>query len=319
MKKPGMLLLFTLVCAVTASAQDTILFNDPPQTPQLLAPGIINTSMGERDFALSPDGTELFYTLQAGQGLFQTLIRRTYLGNGTWTAPEIAPFAGNYSDLEPAFTADGNRLYFSSNRPSTGREPKDFDIWYVDKTNGIWGQPQNAGSAINTAADEFFPSVVKDGSLYFTANYKTGIGKEDIYRAQWKNNGFEKPIALDTAVNSISWEFNAFVSPTEDFIIFSSFGRKDEKGGGDLYISRKNKYGKWQPAQNLEELNSPRLDYSPFVNPSGNILFFTSEQTVIQPTYLPGPVTYRQLRADVNSYKNGTGNIYWMDFSKLKE
>lgn len=300
-------------------AQDTIYFNHPPPTAEIFAPGIISTSGAERDFALSPDGNELLYTMQAAQGLFQTLLLRTKNSNGSWSAPVVAPFAGNYSDLEPAFSSDGSRLYFSSNRPLSGHAPKDFDIWFVEKHQGRWGEPENAGPSVNTTADEFFPSVATDGSLYFTANYTWGVGKEDIYRAQWKNGGFEKAMVLDTAINSSAWEFNAFVSPTEDFIIFSSFGRMGEQGGGDLYISRKDMQGRWMKAQNLRALNSPRLDYCPFVTADRKILFFTSERTDIQRSWPGAPVTYLELAEKCGSILNGSGNIYWVSFNSLNE
>jgi len=36
----------------------------------------------------------------------------------------------------------------------------------------------------------------------------------------------------------------------EKFIIFSVYGRKDDNGCGDLYISRKNEKGEWMKATN---------------------------------------------------------------------
>ena len=45
-------------------------------------------------------------------------------------------------------------------------------------------------------------------------------------------------------------EFNAFIDLNDKFIIFSVYGRKDDNGGGDLYISRKNENGEWMKATN---------------------------------------------------------------------
>ena len=59
-----------------------------------------------------------------------------------WTSPVVAPFSGKFGDLEPAFSPDGMKLYFSSNRPIDGSEPKDYDIWVVEKTNGRWSDPR---------------------------------------------------------------------------------------------------------------------------------------------------------------------------------
>jgi len=305
-----MLLVFS-----AAFSQQKFSFETPPKQLTLLAPGFISTDLNERDFALSPDGNEIYFTISTPKSTFQTIVfsKRTTTG---WTKPELVSFAGSYSDLEPAFSADGNTLYFASNRPLSGNTIKDFDIWKVTRVGTAWGKPENLGSTINTTSDEFYPSVAKNGNLYFTATYAGGPGREDIYVSRFEQNAFQKPIALDTAINSKFYEFNAFVSPDEDYILFTSYGRKNESGGGDLYISLKDAQGKWQPAQNLKQLNSKQLDYCPFVSPDGKSLFFTSERHEL-PTSFTAPPNYKSIAEIQNQPLNGTGNIYWIDFKEV--
>lgn len=310
-----------LICIAIASqysyAQSVLKFDNPPSRATLFGGNFINSSSSERDFALSPDGNEIFYTFQSPiQGSFQTILYRTKNAKGIWSKTEVAPFAGNYSDLEPVFTQDGKGLFFCSNRPISGTTIKDFDIWYVGKINGKWGEPKNLGKPVNTDNDEFYPSVSAAGNLYFTAAYKNGIGKEDIYMAHMNNGKYDNPVPLDSAVNSRTYEFNAFVSPDENFIIFSSFGRKDDLGGGDLYMSVKDDKGEWKPAKHLSILNSDRLDYCPFVSNNKKILFFTSERTVLQ-NHFEKQVSYAELNKLYNSPLNGKGNIYWISFEEI--
>ena len=310
-------LIFISITAIKSSAQSILKFENPPAQATLFGGTLINSSSSERDFALSPDGTEIFYTLQSPmQGSFQTILYRTRNAKGIWSKAEVAPFAGNYSDLEPVFTQDGKGLFFCSNRPISGTNIKDFDIWFVEKHNGKWGEPKNLGSPVNTDKDEFYPSVSASGNLYFTAAYKNGIGKEDIYMARKNNDKYDEPVPLDTAVNSKTYEFNAFVSPDESFIIFSSFGRKDDLGGGDLYMSVKDEKGNWRPAIHLTALNSNRIDYCPFVSGNKKILFFTSERTALQ-NHFEKQVSYAELNKLYNGPLNGKGNIYWVSFEKI--
>jgi len=310
-------LIFISITAIKSSAQSILKFENPPAQATLFGGTLINSSSSERDFALSPDGTEIFYTLQSPmQGSFQTILYRTRNAKGIWSKAEVAPFAGNYSDLEPVFTQDGKGLFFCSNRPISGTNIKDFDIWFVEKHNGKWGEPKNLGSPVNTDKDEFYPSVSASGNLYFTAAYKNGIGKEDIYMARKNNDKYDEPVPLDTAVNSKTYEFNAFVSPDESFIIFSSFGRKDDLGGGDLYMSVKDEKGNWRPATHLTALNSNRIDYCPFVSGNKKILFFTSERTALQ-NHFEKQVSYAELNKLYNGPLNGKGNIYWVSFEKI--
>src|SRR5690349_12905122 len=85
-----------------------------PIMPQLFEEGIVSTSLPERDMAISPDGTEMFYTVQVRAVGFQTIIHCTKTKEGHWSAPRVASFSGNYSDLEPAFSTDGKKLFFCS-------------------------------------------------------------------------------------------------------------------------------------------------------------------------------------------------------------
>ncbi len=311
-------ILLLLFVSATATAQ-LPQFKQPPSSPGILAPGLVSTGLSERDFALSPDGTEIFYTLQSPQGVFQTLVHIRKDSKGNWQKPQIASFAGTYSDLEPAFTPDGRKLFFASNRPLTGTEIKDFDIWVVEKENGNWGTPVNIGLPVNTAADEFYPSITKSGNLYFTAAYKNATGKEDIYFSKWDNGKYHEPVPMDTAVNSKMYEFNAYVSPDEDFIIFTSYGRKDDKGRGDLYMSIKDAAGKWQPAWNLAMINSEKLDYCPFVSFDKKILFFTSERISLKKKYSDKPVTLEALARSFTSPQNGGGDIYWVSLGSIMQ
>lgn len=312
MKK--LILIWSLFFPIYLAAQTNIPVNTRQEAVFLVEEWPINTNLNERDFALSPDGMEIFYTLQSPYDRFQTILYLKKDNKGKWSKPEIAPFANNYNCLEPAFSPDGKKLFFSSNRPLTGDKAKDFDIWWVEKINGKWSEPQNVGAPVNTSADEFYPSITQSGSLYYTAAYKDAVGKEDIYLAAFVNGIYKTPIPLDTAINSKMYEFNAFVSPDEQFIIFTSYGRKDDKGGGDLYMSKRDAAGKWMPAKNLAFLNSDKLDFCPFVSFDKKKLFFTSDRNALKET---NPLTYDKLIKQYAGLLNGGGNIWWINFDEV--
>ena len=154
---------------------------DAPLKTSLLSEGFISTSINERDFALSPDGNQIYFTVTSPKSTFQTIVTSKRLKSGQWTHPEVVSFGGQFSDLEPALSFDGKTLYFASNRPIVGTTPKDFDLWKVQRDGDHWGTPENLGPNVNTESDEFYPSITKSGNLYYTAQYKNGIGREDIF------------------------------------------------------------------------------------------------------------------------------------------
>lgn len=248
-------------------------------TPQIFLPGIISNGLDNRDMAISPFGDELYFTLQHRSG--STILYCKKQGNG-WSKPQVAPFSGKFSDLEPAFSPDGNKLFFTSNRPLAEKDTalKDYDIWYLQQKAGKWSGPFNLGSLVNTNKDEYYPSVTANGNLYFTR--ENGDTKDDLFISVYNNGTYEQPRLLPQEINSSGYDFNAFVDPSEGFIIFSSYGRRDDLGGGDLYIS-KNKNGVWQPAIHLDApFNSPGLDYTPFISFDKKYFFFTSKRSTIK-------------------------------------
>jgi len=282
--------------------------------PAVFEAGKISDASPNRDMAISPDGNELFYTIQFTKGLY-SVIMHSVKKNGSWSEPEVASFSGIHSDLEPSFSPDGKTLYFSSSRPlkDTGAD-KDFDIWYVTKTNGVWQNPQNVGAPVNTAGDEFYASVAKSGNLYLTRG--TEGHNDDIKMCRFVNGKYDEAVSLSDSVNSAGYEFNAYVDPDETFIIYTAYRRPGGKGSGDLFISFRNSNGAWGKGINISTLNSTSMDYCPFVSADKKRLYFTSDR----PTFT-APFTTKQAAKNIyqllNNPGNGVDDIYVADFEEI--
>src|SRR5690606_24289710 len=96
----------------------------------------------------------------------------------------------------------------------------DYNIWVSDRTGHTWGEPQPLMQEINSRQDEFYPSVSRNGNLYFTSVRENGVGSEDIFVSRWVDGSYLYPEPLDSAINTSTYEFNAYVTPDEDLIIF---------------------------------------------------------------------------------------------------
>ena len=280
---------------------------------ELLVPGI-NTGMNERDATMSPDGSELYFTVWSGT--FGTIMMAQSDGDG-WTSPRVAPFSGVYNDLEPSISPDGRRLFFASSRP-TGRDSTsgDYNIWVVQRAGDTWSQPEPVDEISVAGANEYYPSVTAGGDIYFTAKRDDGSGGEDIWRASPEGEGYGKPELVPGGVNSERDEFNAFVAPDASYIIFSSWGREDGLGGGDLYVSFLEPSREFGDAINMgPAINSPSLDYSPYVSPDGSTLFFSSRRSFVE-----SPAdgwTYARLHEALRSPGNGLGDILRVEATVL--
>ncbi len=307
-------LLWLTSCA--NSLQDSSLMQSESMasdTVQVVSPGVISTGLYERDFALSHDGQHALFTRGNFDHTIRLIVQVTYK-EGRWSDPTLVPFSGEYNDIEPFYHPSKPMVYFASDRPLPGEtEVGDYNIWQVQiQPDQLFGDPTPLDTIINTSADEFYPAVTHDNTLYFTATYKDkGTGTEDIYRSEWQNGGYQEPVALDSNINSPTYEFNAYISPTEDTLVFSSYGRPDGMGGGDLYISIRGDSG-WSPAENLgPSVNSDRLDYCPFIDFKTGVLYFTSNRKTQVSRSWDNLATFEEVSHRIG---NGMGDIYWIRF-----
>lgn len=283
----------------------------------LFGENVISTSYYERDIAINPQGDEIIYSLgDYKQNKMCLIVLKKK--NGKWTNPKIMSISGKYHDIEPFYADNGNRLFFASDRPIYNDSTRsDYNIWFTDRVDGIWSEPEPLDSIINTRGDEFFPSLSEKGNLFFTAARKNGIGSEDIFISEYEEGKFRMPEPLPAEINTPFYEFNAYISPKEDIIIFSSFGRDDCFGGGDLYFSRKDSSGRWSKSENMGELiNSDKLDYCPFIDWKNRSLYFTSERAAFDNKKIE---TVNSLKQTADGTLNGCGNIYKVGLDKLKK
>ncbi len=122
---------------------------------------------------------------------------------------------------------------------------------------------------------------------------------------------------LGEAINSQFDEGDPYVSPDGNTIIFMGWGRDDDLGRGDLYISYK-KDGKWQQAQNLgPQINSPAFEYCPMLSPDGKYFFWTSYRSA--PLENPNGYSYKSYMDRIQNADNGLGNVYWIKAEVLEE
>lgn len=273
-----------------------------------------------RDFTMSASGQEAYVTLQSPLEEISVLVRISKSGN-KWKLHSMLPFSGKYKDLEPVLSKDNLRLYFASNRPlsDTTALSKDYDIWYVERESmeTEWGAPINMGEPINSKYNEFYPSVSENNNLYFTSDNPISKGKDDIFFSRWNNDRYMEPISLSNAINTDGYEFNAYVSSDESFLIFSGYNREDGMGSGDLYISFRDDDHIWTPAVNLGKgFNSKHMDYCPFIDQHSMTMYFTSKRSTFKLTNNFKSID--EVIQEVGKSENGLSSIFRVQISDMK-
>lgn len=249
----------------------------PSTTPEIFAPNLISKK-GQYEFGsvFNKDATEFFYGVNVNG---KEEIRFSKLVGNNWSKPKTILKHKRYGSNDPFLSPDENRLYFISQRTLNGiGNPKDYDIWYVERVEDGWSEPINAGPNINTKKNEYYISFTENGTMYFSSN-KNG-SNFDIYTSKFVNGEFQKPVVLSDAINTQHYEADVFIDPKETYIIFCA-NRPEGLGRGDLYISFKNIDGTWTKSMNMgEKINTKGHELCPFVSKDGKYLFYTSNQDI---------------------------------------
>ena len=290
----------------------------PSDSAVLFAPNIVSTGVNERDLAITPDGNEIFFCREVGGFRYTTIFYTQRIGD-IWTTPEVFKYCDNpnFKYIEPHISPDGKRLYFISTMPIDSASQPNEDIWYSDKVDGNWEKPKNLGSPVNTKSKEFFPSVTLNGTIYYT-HLDTVAKDEFIYRSRLVNGMYQQPEKLGPNVNIGQARYNAFVDPTESYIIIPAFGMPDSHGGTDYYISFRNSADQWsQPLNMGDKINSanPR-EWSAAVTPNGKYLFFMS---AIQGNNKISELNAQAFQNFHNAPQNGNTDIYWINTSFIDD
>jgi hypothetical protein len=186
-----------------------------------------------------------------------------------------------YPDYSPVLSADEKTIIFTSRRPgSTGGDKTIEDQFYEDiyisykKTDSTWTTPVSVSQNVNSNTHEASVGLTADAQTLLI--YKDANGG-DIYYSTLEGDNWTFPMAMGSDINTPGWETSACLSPDGNTLYFVSDRKEGSLGGRDIWKCVKLPNGKWSRALNVgAPINTPYDEESPFIHPSGNILFFSS-------------------------------------------
>ncbi len=232
--------------------------------------------------SVSADGNTLIFQSNR-DGKFNLYLSKKNAA-GEWSTPKSLDKINNFgtsSDLigGPTISYDGNVLYyFATFKGSHGNE----DIWYSVREGDDFGEPINAGPAINSKGYEGFPSISVDGNkIYFMRNnaeqkiagafcYSIWMSTRDV-AGVW-----QQPERLPSPIN-LGCEKSPRIMSDNEMLIFASI-----REGGlspnkfDLYYSRLDNAGNWGEVKPLDYINTPENELFAAVPACGDMLYYVS-------------------------------------------
>lgn len=216
------------------------------QTPKPFADEL-NTQLHEGPVSFTDDEQTIFFTRNnyknGRRGVSTNRITKLKIytaerQKGQWKNVTELSFNNKEIDVcHPALSLDERILVFSSS-DGEGHQGG-MDLYASFWVGNYWTDPVNLGPQINTAGDEVFPYLYKDGSLYFSSNGHGGLGGLDLFVALYSGNDAHPkrwmfPLNIGAPFNSSHDDFGLILNNEENEGYLTS-NRLGGKGKDDIY------------------------------------------------------------------------------------
>ena len=292
----NLITLFLLSVPLTAIAQ-----TDGPGWVELAVHNFgapINTMWAEGELTFADDGTMVYCSAREDMAVAPGDPKDLYIATfnaetGSWNTPVNMGIPINAApatdvdplrlgdDREPWITADGNTIYFKSDRLATTSPRNNNDVFVTRKVNGEWSTPEIVGYPISTnEGDEHCPAILQDGeTLCFASRRACGYGGSDIWCSRPDNNGgWQEPVNQGPNINTSGEEFH-FTQDANGVVYFTST-RPGGYGGMDIWGAQQLSENEWATAFNLgPRINTAAADMCPALPPGGETMtWFSSRQ-----------------------------------------
>ena len=258
----------------------------------------INTMWTEGELSFAADGTMVYCSAREDLAVAPGDPRDLYIATfnpdtGAWNTPVNMGIPVNAApatdvdplrlgdDREPWITADGNTIYFKSDRLATTDPRNNNDLYVTHKVNGEWTTPELIPAPISTnAGNEHCPAILQDGrTLCFASMRDGGYGGSDIWCSRQDADGsWQDPVNQGPNINTAAEEFH-FSQDAEGMVYFTS-GRPGGLGGMDIWGATHLGENEWGPAVNLgPQVNTSSADMCPALPPGAETFTWFSNRS----------------------------------------
>ncbi len=196
----------------------------------------------EGPLSFSRDGRQVYFTrnnyvnrkvFKDSKGVVKLKIFTASRQGDDWgEIRELSFNTDEYDEMHPTISADGNRLFFTSNREGGFGGS---DIYMAVKVGDSWSDPINLGPSINTTGNDAFPFLHESGTLYFASDSRDGFGGYDVYSASTTDYVNWTDITnVGTPFNSDGDDFGFIINKKGTKGYFTS-NRTEGAGQDDIY------------------------------------------------------------------------------------
>jgi outer membrane protein OmpA-like peptidoglycan-associated protein len=238
----------------------------------------VNSSDSEYYPTITIDGSKLVFTRRVNN--YNEDFYESDNIEGHWTKSKglVGNINTNMNEGAQNISQDGQWLIFTGCNFPDGYGSCDLYISYL--TPEGWSTAENLGSTINSEFWEAGPSLSPDKrDLYFASRRPGGFGGSDIYVSHRMPNGrWGEPENMGPVINTVGDEYTPFIHADNQTLYFTSNGHQGY-GGDDLFLSRKDKDGKWTKPENLGyPINTVENEGSLIIAADGKTAYYASDR-----------------------------------------
>lgn len=203
----------------------------------------LNGEFNNIDPTLSADGLRVWLASNRLNSRLSIFVASRSSANVAFNPPTAETVNGTdprgvvTGDGQPFVTADGQELWFTSNRDG-GRGG--VDLWRAEATATGFAAPENI-AALNSTVDDWFPMLSADRLTVYFSSLRTATGargKFDIWTAHRDTlDGAFSPPTLVDAINSSGEDFATWLSPDNCRL----YGYSDVGGAQRIFVATRSR------------------------------------------------------------------------------
>jgi hypothetical protein len=233
----------------------------PGMVPEVFAPGMASApDLVESNCLLWDEGRRLLVN-RIGVGILEA-----HCENGIWTPLKKSDVWNPY--LLHGISPDGKKMFFNCfGTMPDGSRPDGSSIFVMEKTADGWSEPRDTGLR------GIWPSVDKDGHLYFTARIG---GRDQIGKSTPTAGEYRDWEILPSPISSNMRFMHPCIALDGSFLIMDSEDHP-HANGCELYMSFKDSGGSWTSPVTLGDVLPLKGAALARLSADGKYIFFQAE------------------------------------------
>lgn len=258
----------------------TIIAGLPSVGQEILSPQRVSGWENVTSFDINAEGNYMVVALRFND---REMLYESRFDGSFWSTPSSIEAINKFSAAGgniggPSLYFDGNILFFHA---SFGGGEGGFDIYFSERKDNQWGEPQKMGAPINTPNNELYPTMPPGAQkLYFSRSNNNpdlkkpsrAPGCETFFVAtKNRSGGWESSKPLHDAVNK-GCQLGLNVTPDGKTVFFSSVDQELTREGYNIYFARELMPGSWMLPLKIDMLASESTNINPRI--VGNYIYY---------------------------------------------